>query len=44
MERHKVEKANMAEQPDPVYSLNKSEGGYIKGLITEYINHSLDTS
>ena len=44
MERHKVEEANMVEQLDPVYSLNTREEGYIKGIITEYINHNLDTS
>ena len=44
MEGHRLEEANMAEQPDPVYSSNKREGEYIRGIITEYINHNLDTS
>ena len=41
---HKLEEANMAEQPDLVYSSNTHKGEYIKGIITEYINHNLDTS
>ena len=44
MERHKLEEANMAEQPDPVYSSNTREGEYIRRRITEYINRNLDTS
>ena len=44
MEWHKLEEANMAEQPDPLYSSNTREGEYIRGVITEYINHNLDLS
>ena len=34
----------MAEQSDPVYSSNTREADYMRGIITEYINHNLDTS
>ena len=44
MERHKLEEANMAEQPDPVYSSNTREGEYVRGTVAEYINHNLNTS
>ena len=44
MERHKLQETNMAEQPDPVYSSNTREEEYIRGVITRYINHNLDTS
>ena len=34
MEQHKLEEANMTEQPEPIYSLNMHEGEYIRGIIT----------
>ena len=44
MEWQKLEEANMAEQPDPVYSSKTREGEYIRGITTDYINHNSDTS
>ena len=41
-ERYKLEEANMAEQPGTVNSSNTREG-YIRGIITGYINRNLDT-
>ena len=35
MEWHKLEEANMAEQPGTVNSSNTREGEYIRGIMTE---------
>ena len=42
MEQHKLEEANMTEQPEPIYSLNMHEGEYIRGIITYKINIFFD--
>ena len=44
MEQHKLEEANMFEQPDPLCSSNTREEKYIRRIIREYINHNLNTS